>query len=898
MNNFTAYINPHLGKLLEQVRMDKLYTSGKGHYLYDAGGNRYLDFIAAYGALPFGFNPPEVWQALEEVRLNSEPSFIQPSALGAAGELAARLIELAPAGLAYVTFTNSGAETVEAAIKIARSATGRLGILSTTNSFHGKTMGALSATGKEYYQTPFGAPIPGFKSIPYGDLAALRGELESNGSGYAAFILEPIQGEGGIVEPPPGYLAGALELCREHGILLILDEIQTGLGRTGRLFACEEEGVCPDLILLAKALGGGLFPLGACLCVDAAYSQDFGERHSSTFAANTLACRVGLKVLEILTRDDQALIRQVRDNGRRLREGLLALQKSYPRVLKDVRGRGYMLGLEFDMSRDDFPGCLLSVLAEQESLTPLISSYLLNAEGLRVAPTLNGNKVIRIEPPLTVTWEECRVALKSLESLLAVLDRGDTLTILRPVLDLGDDGVFRKHAPESQSWNLYRPSEDPREGRFAFLAHPLDLDNYHEFDSSLAALNKDKLQELADLGSDILEPFVVGRTVVKSLTGHRAYGEFIILPFTAKEMLTFTPDRALRELDKALELAMQRGARLVGLGAYTSVISRGGTLLQGRFLPLTTGNSYTVVAGVEAIKLAARRIGLDLGQGAAAVVGATGSIGRALTLLLAEEMQKIILVGNARHPQASLRRLRRVGADLCLHLVNHLRTGWSPVAGSLGERLNQLRIPSPGAPPDEWTGLAEILEKEGLLVFTTDLAMALPRAQVVITATSSVEDLIKPALVAPGAIICDISKPPNVGKAMLGQRPDVLVIDGGIVAAPGRPSLGWNFGFEPGLVYACMAETMMLALEHHYTDMSLGADLRLENMLYLRQLAEKHGFELAQLRSFDRPLGEEEWRQFVQARARAREKLKYGSKPFQPSDPKDKLTGTSAKTWF
>jgi len=878
MNNFTAYINPHLGKLLEQVRMDKLYTGGKGNYLYDAGGKRYLDFIAAYGALPFGFNPQEIWQALEEVRLSSEPSFIQPSALGAAGELAARLIELAPADLAYVTFTNSGAEAVEAAIKMARSATGRLGILSTVNSFHGKTLGALSATGKEYYQAPFGAPVLGFETIPYGDADALREELESNGSGYAAFIVEPIQGEGGIVVPPPGYLVRSLELCREHGLLLILDEIQTGLGRTGRLFACEDEGFCPDLLLLAKALGGGLFPLGACLCTAAAYTQDFGERHSSTFAANTLGCRVGLRVLEILTRDNQALIRQVRNNGQRLREELLALQRRFPRVLKGVRGRGYMLGMEFDMSRDDFPSCLLSVLAEQESLTPLLSSYLLNAEGLRVAPTLNGNKVIRIEPPLTVTWEECRIALKSLEKLLTVLDRGDTLTILRPVLELDDeDPKLPGPVLERQPWNLYHPSEDPREGRFAFLVHPLDLDNYYEFDPSLATLSREKLQELADLGSEILEPFVIGRTVVKSLTGHHAYGEFITLPFTAKEMLAFTSKKALQELDKVLQLAVQRGARLVGLGAYTSVISRGGTLLQGRFLPLTTGNSYTVVAGAEAIKLAARRVALDLGQSTAAVVGATGSIGRALALLLAEEMQRIILVGNARHPKASLRRLRRVGADLCLHLTNRIRNGWLPASGSLGERLSQLRLPSPDASLDEWSAVAEILEKAGLLVFTTDLALALPRAQIVVTATSSVEDLIKPALVAPGAIICDISKPPNVCQAMREQRPDVLVIDGGIVAAPGRPSLGWHFGFEPGLVYACMAETMMLALEHHYTDMSLGADLRLENMLYLRQLAERHGFELAQLRSFDRPLGEKEWQQFVQARARLKKNLQYGS---------------------
>ena len=869
MHNFTAYVNPHLGRLLEQVHIDKVFSRGEGHYLYDTAGNRYLDFIAAYGALPFGFNPPEIWEAIEEVRYCNQPSFIQPSALEAAGELARRLIELAPKGLGYVTFTNSGAETVEAALKIARAATKRTGILSTINSFHGKTLGALSATGKEYYQTPFGVPGPDFKFIPFGDLAALQEELEVNGSDYAAFIVEPIQGEGGIIIPPAGYLSRAREICHTHGLLFILDEIQPGLGRTGKLFACEEENLCPDLLLLAKALGGGLFPIGACLCTAAAYTKDFGERHSSTFAANTLGCRIGLKVLDLLTRDNQALIKQVQKNGQYLLQELLALKSRFPRVLKDVRGRGYMLGLEFEMSRADFPGCLLSVLSEQESLTPLITSYLLNTEKLRVAPTLNGNKVIRIEPPLTVTLEECKMALKSLEKLLYVLDAGNTLEILRPVLDLGEQQVPYVPQTSKHSWDQYQPSPDPQEGRFAFLVHPLDLNNYCEFDASLAALSREKLQQLADLGNEVLEPFVVGKTTVESPAGHRAYGEFIALPHTAEEMLNLTPDDALKELEKALTLALERGARLTGLGAYTSVVSRGGTMLQGRFLPLTTGNSYTVISGAEAVKLAARRLSLDLSSNAAAVIGATGSIGRALAILLAEEMQSLILVGNARHPKASLRRLRRVEADLCRHLINRAADGWKPAAASLGERLLQLKLPAPESPQDEWLSVAEQLEKEGYLVNTTNLSLALAKAQVVITATSSVEDLIKPGWLVPGAIICDISKPPNVRPTLRQLRPDVLVIDGGIVEIPGRPSLGWDFGLEPGHAYACMAETIMLALEHHYTDMSLGTDLRLENMLYLRQLAQKHGFTLAQLRSFDRPISEEEWRHVVEARFEA-----------------------------
>ena len=465
-----------------------------------------------------------------------------------------------------------------------------------------------------------------------------------------------------------------------------------------------------------------------------------------------------------------------------------------------------------------------------------------------------------------------------MERVMAVLDDGNTLEIIRPVLGM-DVQVERSMAQVNVSpWERYQPSADPREGRFAFLVHPLDLFNYYQFDSSLKALSLESLQKLADLGRDILEPFVIGRTTIVSQAGHRAYGEFIVLPYTAKEMVEMETGTITGELEKALQLAMQRGARLVGLGAYTSVVSRGGNLLQGRFLPLTTGNSYTVVSGADAVKLAAERFSMNLAEESAAVIGATGSIGRTLAILLSEEMQRIILVGNSRHPQASARRLRLVGAAICQHLARMAAGAWSPAPSSLAVRLLKMNLPAPDSPLEDWLPAAADLERDGWLVITTDIAHALPQARVVLTATSSVDDLINPMCVARGAVICDISKPPNVRPTMRQLRPDVLVIDGGVVSVPGRPSLGWDFGYEQGLSYACMAETMMLALEHHYTDMSLGANLPLDNLIYLRQLAVKHGFGLAQLRSFDLPLSEEEWGEVARARSQEDGLLKYGSK--------------------
>src|SRR5262245_47989939 len=228
---FFTHVNPRLGRWMSQLEMDKVFVRGEGCYRDDQSGRRYLDFLAQYGALPFGFNNQYVWRAVEQLRDRFEPSFVQPSYLEAAGELAKRLVNVAPPGMQYVTFANSGAEAVEASIKLCRSRTGRIGVLAAKNGFHGKTLGALSATDKKKYQEGFGAPVEGFDYVPFGDLDALERALD--GRFYAAFIVEPIQGEGGIIEAPTGYLAEAGEICRRSGAKMIVDEIQTGLGRTG-----------------------------------------------------------------------------------------------------------------------------------------------------------------------------------------------------------------------------------------------------------------------------------------------------------------------------------------------------------------------------------------------------------------------------------------------------------------------------------------------------------------------------------------------------------------------------------------------------------------------------------------------------------------------------------------
>jgi len=840
-------MNPHLGRLLSQLKMDKVFVRGEGCYLYDQSGRRYLDFLAQYGALPFGFNNPYIWQAVEQMRSRFEPSFVQPSYLDAAGELAKRLVDVAPPGMKYVTFANSGAETVEAALKLCRSCTGRIGVLAANNGFHGKTLGALSATDKRKYQEGFGAPVKGFDYVPFGDLEALERALA--GRFYAAFIVEPIQGEGGIIEAPPGYLARAGEICRASGAKLIVDEIQTGLGRTGAMFACDTEGVIPDVITTAKALGGGLAPIGACIYREEVYNDDFALKHTSTFAGNTLACRVGLATLDLLEENDRHLIRQVADNGARLKRELLHLKRKRQNVLNVVRGRGYMLGIGFGVNRFDWGSSLLGCLGETEALTSLVVSRMLTVNGVRLGYTLNQGGVLRVEPPLTATWKECEFFLEALEETLAALESRNTAYFTAHLTGINIDVDDLK--PQSRS-NVRQFSAADKGNRFAFLMHPLAERDYANIDPSLSPLSDQQISRLAACVAENFDPFVIGDAHIVSKTGQTAYGEFIIVPRTAEELTRMPYHDAMSEVRMAAQTAKERGAKIIGLGAYTSVVTRGGLYLKDTGLPaLTTGNSYTAVAARQSIKAALEMTGRDLSTSCTAVVGATGSIGRAVSILLSQEVGRLVLIGNPARPAESKRRLTQVSADILRSLGKLSSQGKrfpkGTLAGELQDLLADGRHDGGG---EDWAGLAAEMEQYLCVVHDAcDVHPSLREADVVVTATNVVGDLVPPEHIRKGAVVCDISRPPNVSRAVRMKRPDVVVIDGGVVSLPGASKLNFNLDIDTGLAYACMAETMILALERRFEDTSLGIDLDMGDVMEMGWLAERHGFRPALIHS-------------------------------------------------
>jgi putrescine aminotransferase len=418
--NHREFINPNLVQLMGLLNFDTCFIRAEGVSLWDKEGYEYLDFLGGYGALNLGHNHPEILAAVDMVK--EAPNLLQAFPNPLAGALARDLALFTPGELQYSFFCNSGAEAVEGALKLARASTGRTKFISCEGAFHGKSFGALSVTGRKKYRKPFAPLLPEVSFVPYGEAEALEKALYQND--VAAFIVEPIQGEGGIIVPPFGYLKKIRDICNEHNVLLIVDEIQTGFGRTGTLFACEQAGIVPDILCLSKSFGGGVMPLAAYTATEHVWKKAYGSLekamlHTSTFGGNSRAAAAGIATLEIIFRDGLTI--QAAEKGEYLIGKLQELRKKYP-FLKEVRGRGLMVGLEFAQPEkgiiNKLTGGTLEKLAS-EYLGAMIAGELFNTYRIITAYTLNNPNVIRLEPPLIVSYEQLDTLLVALDAICA-----------------------------------------------------------------------------------------------------------------------------------------------------------------------------------------------------------------------------------------------------------------------------------------------------------------------------------------------------------------------------------------------------------------------------------------------------------------------------------------------
>lgn len=392
IERYRNFVNPGIAAILSFSGFDVPEDRAEGCFIWDVSGRKFLDCVGGYGAFSLGHRNPKVVEAvkrqLEKEALKSH--FFMSTELAEACELLAGVL---PGDINYSFLCSSGTEAVEGALKAARIHTGRPEFVGAANGFHGKSFGSLSVSGREVYKRGFEPLLPETKQVPFGDANAIAGAVSDR---TAAVILEVVQGEGGVILAPDDYFGKVREVCDKHGALLILDEVRTGFGRTGKMFASEHYGVQPDIVTMAKALGGGVMPVGAFSANADIWQSMFGGNpylHSTTFGGNPLACAA--VIAAIRTTVEEELVERSARLGETLLDGLKALQAKYPDIIKDVRGKGLLAGVEF--AEDDVAALVIAGCGRRD----LLAAY-----------SLNNPKVVRIEPPLVIPEPELNRAIE------------------------------------------------------------------------------------------------------------------------------------------------------------------------------------------------------------------------------------------------------------------------------------------------------------------------------------------------------------------------------------------------------------------------------------------------------------------------------------------------------
>jgi len=422
------YLNPQLVKVLKTLGFDRFYVRGEGSYLYDRNGERYLDLLSGFGVFALGRGHPVVKKALHDALDLDLPNLVQLDAALLPGLLAEALVGRAHGGIERCFFSNSGAEAIEAAIKFSRYSTKRHRILHADHGFHGLSYGALSLNGGKEFRDGFGPLLPGCHEVPFGQIEPLERELRR--ADVAAFVVEIIQGKG-VHLASDEYWTAVADLCRRHGTLLVVDEVQTGLGRTGKLWAYEHYGLRPDIITVSKALSGGYVPVGAMMCSAEIFDRVYTKMeravvHSSTFGRNQLAMVAALATLQTI--DDEDIVDRARVTGEAFMKGFAPLLERYE-LFEDVRGKGLMIGLVFGEPTSLRLRSRWKMMegARKGLFSQLIVGPLFHRHRILTQVAGDNMNVVKLLPPLIAGQEEVDYFVGALDDVLADAHRNSAL---------------------------------------------------------------------------------------------------------------------------------------------------------------------------------------------------------------------------------------------------------------------------------------------------------------------------------------------------------------------------------------------------------------------------------------------------------------------------------------
>ena len=741
-------------------------------------------------------------------------------------------------------------------------------------AFHGKSVGSLSLTYNVDYRRPFSGllqkshftdsldkkeiettfkkSLQHYYAVKWTENAGLEIEQKYI-SNIAAFFVEPIQGEGGIIQIGKNFLKECRRVCDEYGIPMIFDEIQSGIGRTGKFFASEYAGVVGDVYLLSKSLGGGIAKISAVLVDRDRYQNEFSLLHASTFAEDAISSAVGNRVLDVLERDH--ILKMAKEKGSYLKRGLTQLIEKYPGVIDTVRGKGLMMGVVL-ASQENSDSLIISEIDKAGWLGYFASGYLFHRHNLRVFPTLSAPCVLRLEPSAYISYGDLDKVFDAFEQLCEVLSKKRALELLRFVTDVG--GISKHHKkPKSRDIKIHGNEKSiPKVG---FLVHYVHENQLKAVDPSFDVASPMRQDRFIRNMMSFAKPMHVGSTDITSGSGKKINFNIILVPVTSRHMVEFLKkpcsSPALDMVEDAVRAAYEMGCEVVGLGQYTSIISNNGLSIRNPGLTITTGNSNTVAIAVRAIMKAVFMRGLDPSHISLSLVGAAGNIGASYSLMISNYVSKINLIGSSN--SGSLERLENIRFQIFQNAYRILSEGRSASGATTGvveglskNPLVKILVDENTDPKAAWEAIG--IKKKNMIndmiSVSTDIE-SIARSDVIVAVSNSHEKIIREGLVKKNAIICDVSVPSATDPSLIQRRKDVMYFTGGIVKLPNREAIKIPaYPLPSGQVFACMAETMLLGLSGIRENFSIGS-LEIKDIELIDLLGKYHGFELGPLKT-------------------------------------------------
>lgn len=756
----------------------------------------------------------------------------------------------------------------------------RPSIYTLKSGFHGKTIGASQMTYSENFRKAFSYFGLQVHFIDKEDLSDIEELIEDNKKTFynfeiedgevklveedfpinTAVIIEPIQGEGGIKELTPQFVQGLRKICDENKIPLVFDEIQTGMGRTGTFFASQAFGVTPEIYLLAKSITGGVVKNSCVLIKEEIYEKVFGVIHTSTFGEDCLGSAVGLKVLDLLEADDGAAYKRAASLGDTLINGLREIQKKYPQAIKDVRGRGLMIGVEFRKNEYADEVSLLNAHTAG-TLGWLIFSYLHEIEGIRAMPTASFSSTIRLEPGISLTDSQVEKIFGAFERVAEIIEKQDGYHLLhhfgtndyttrhKDVVDYRTGKVKKDH-------DAYKAK--PAGRKVAFIGHYLGNQSIRNGAEALDRMTEHEMDLLTASSETIRFNSYASPVRFKSVFGSEVDIDFYVINQTAEQISAMITNNKLGDIrDIIHEIAVdakKNGCGVLGFGGFSSIITNNcKNIPQIHGLAYTSGNSLTAGLGYQALLNAAKKKDKDLNRVTGAIVGAAGNIGQVYTSLLSENLRKLVLIGSSR--KGSMNRLirarKRIYKDIVSYILNTKETEITGIGLELMEiaEFRELLEPlSPDHLPAKIGGeVVQILEKrygeDPFMAVTSDTQEIL-NADLITCVTNATKPFIGPELIKENAVVCDLGVPLNVKDEVL-DREDVEFLQGGLARTPDGSSIPkYLLDLPKGKLLGCVAETIIMGLMGVTHSFSYG-DITRNQVKEISALADTMGFRVA-----------------------------------------------------